>query len=508
MRNTLRILADDWDRLAVDGDGWEHGFPDPQFLSVWRRHRTIYRYTLRSELVYQLLQLYRSDPDLTPAYPVDVFLVDEYQDLNLCDLTAIQLLASRTRAEVYAAGDDDQSIYSFRHAHPQGIRDFTNTYLGARVLKLQECHRCGPAIVSISNWLINQELGRLSKRLVSITDWDASVQLVSSRTEQEECNAIARQIAKVIASGIEPSHILVLLRSDKNGRASNGLVTALGKVGIESYRPRSELGSTDQHQILIEYLNLTKAIQADSVDDLAIRSLLKLEDNGIGDKRIQAILTAAWERDLTFTDALSFFRECPTAYTSTGLSTVLSVADNIRERAVGLLQAGGEPFGEWLERVIQTLNLSDEVRDTTGLVIEYLQNTLGDIVDGAGTSDLNYIQEFAATLTEIKDSRPPSINGKITITTMHGGKGLSADIVFVLNAEDEVIPDGLKGIEYDEARRLLYVSLTRARRLLSVHVCKWRDRHEYIEDVRVPNRRTLTQFLRDYGLVARSASDI
>ena len=245
VRNTLRILADDWDRLAVDGDGWEHGFPDPQFLSVWRRHRTIYRYTLRSELVYQLLQLYRSDPDLTPAYPVDVFLVDEYQDLNLCDLTAIQLLASRTRAEVYAAGDDDQSIYSFRHAHPQGIRDFTNTYSGAKVLKLQECHRCGPAIVSISNWLINQELGRLSKRLVSITDWDASVQLVSSRTELEECNAIARQIAKAIASGIEPSHILVLLRSDKNGRASNGLVTALGKVGIESYRPRSELGSTD-----------------------------------------------------------------------------------------------------------------------------------------------------------------------------------------------------------------------------------------------------------------------
>jgi DNA helicase-2/ATP-dependent DNA helicase PcrA len=90
---------------------------------------------------------------------------------------------------------------------------------------------------------------------------------------------------------------------------------------------------------------------------------------------------------------------------------------------------------------------------------------------------------------------------------MHGAKGLSADVVFVLQAEDEILPGDTAGIEYEEARRLLYVSLTRARRKLFVGACRQRiDNQEWVRDKRI-RRRTLTRFLEGYGLAAQAAAE-
>lgn len=78
----LDLLADDWDTLNADQDDWEDGHADPEFLAAWQRHRTVYGYTLRSELVYQLLEEMRADPEFQPSSETQVLLVDEYQDLN------------------------------------------------------------------------------------------------------------------------------------------------------------------------------------------------------------------------------------------------------------------------------------------------------------------------------------------------------------------------------------------------------------------------------------------
>jgi DNA helicase-2/ATP-dependent DNA helicase PcrA len=99
------------------------------------------------------------------------------------------------------------------------------------------------------------------------------------------------------------------------------------------------------------------------------------------------------------------------------------------------------------------------------------------------------------------------VPGSVTITTMHGGKGLSADVVFVLQAEDEVIPDHLAGIEYDESRRLLYVSLTRAKQTLVISTCVQRNQLDFVADEPVSTQRTLTRFLADYGLQTAWGND-
>lgn len=507
IRETLALLADDWDSLAADGEGWEEGFGDPAFLTAWSRHRAIYSYTLRSELVYQLLKLYRTNPTLTPVQPIEVLLVDEYQDLNLCDLRAIKIVADRAGGEIMATGDDDQSIYSFRHAHPEGIRRFGDDYPGAQVLKLEQCYRCGPEIVHLAGWVISQELGRIPKSLTSVTAWDADVELVVTPTEAAEEQAIAGVIARMISEGTEPSEILVLLPSDKNGAMSKDLVNALKGVSVEAYLPRAALGATKDVQILTEYLRLAQAGGSLEEDDLAIRSLLELDDNGIGATRIRAVVQAAWEREERFTEALAYLAENPSEYTSRGLTGLLDAVSAIRSRAAALEQREGERFSEWIERAVETLGLHGDALAVVQEAASYVEESVAVSAGDHMSQGLSYVQELVAALVEIKDSRPPRVDGSITITTMHGSKGLSADVVFVLHAEDEIIPNGKKGIQHDESRRLLYVSLSRARKHLYIHVCNERQRREFVEGGGAPRSRSLTRFLADYGLTAVTGLD-
>lgn len=508
IQEILKLLADDWDGLAADGDGWEDGFADPEFLTAWRRHREIYRYTLRAELVYQLLQMYRANPTLRPTHPVQVFLVDEYQDLNLCDLNAIRVLVERSGADIFAAGDDDQSIYSFRHAHPRGIRDFKDDYPGATDLRLEECLRCGEGIVAISDWLIRQELGRIPKTLVSVTDWDADVTLIVASNEAEEVAALVSLISSAVDGSppTDPSEILILLRSDSNGSVSRDIVAGLSREGIESYLPRAALGTSNDLQILVEYMKLAQ-LPNGTIDDLALRSLLELEDNGIGKTRVRAIVRTAWDREMRFSDALAYLESNPDEYGSNGLDAVLAAVDGIRARAAEFAQVPDEELAAWFERIVDVLGLRGDALGVVTEAASYIEDTL-DETRAAGSSGISFIQELTAALVQIADSRPPRVDGKVTVTTMHGSKGLSADIVFVLHAEDEVIPDALKGIEHDESRRLLYVSLSRARKHLYINICNVRDRFEFVNGQRVPTARTLTRFLQDYGLVGIAADGL
>ena len=148
-RDLLNELSADWQSLAADEAEWERRFPNPQFLGAWRQHRNVYGYVLRAELVYQLKRVLEQAPNFAVDGPPTHLLVDEYQDLNRCDLAVVKAIADRG-VEVYCAGDDDQSIYGFRKAHPEGIRRFPVDYQPSKPLTLEICKRCDPAILDLA----------------------------------------------------------------------------------------------------------------------------------------------------------------------------------------------------------------------------------------------------------------------------------------------------------------------------------------------------------------------
>lgn len=104
-RRLFGRLSADWQQLSADQKDWERTFPDPKFLGAWREHRQIYGSTMRAELVYRL-KTGLEEGDVQIEGPPQHVLVDEFQDLNPCDLAIVRLMAT-IGCEIYAAGDDD-----------------------------------------------------------------------------------------------------------------------------------------------------------------------------------------------------------------------------------------------------------------------------------------------------------------------------------------------------------------------------------------------------------------
>jgi superfamily I DNA/RNA helicase len=126
VRRLIAEMAANWESLRTDEDPRVSAADRARFLGAWNEHRRIYGYTLLAELPYELRKALRDHPDLD-GVEYDLLIVDEYQDLNACDLEVIKLIGERG-CSVIGAGDDDQSIYSGRKAAPEGIRNFLGDY--------------------------------------------------------------------------------------------------------------------------------------------------------------------------------------------------------------------------------------------------------------------------------------------------------------------------------------------------------------------------------------------
>lgn len=508
VRELLKQLEAGWSELRVDDAGWNDVLSNPAFLATWRQHREVYGYTLRGELLYQLLQELISDPHMAPD-PTQVVLVDEYQDLNKCDLSVLDLLAERAGAALYVCGDDDQSIYGFRSAHPVGIRSFVNEHQGAQLLEMTECRRCGEQLVAFANWVISHDTARIDKQLRSVTDYDTEIRLVRPYTGQAEPAAVAELAAAHIANGTAAEKVLILLRGDKHGNTSRPVIEHLQERGIDSYLPRRQPEEPDELQRLLEWLQLETSLSTgDRPDELAVRALLELEDNGIGSTRVQAVVDHAIEHKVTFTAALELLRVDPSGYTSTSPQNVITAYDSILERAGEFSQREDETLAAWVLRTASLADLSEEARAEVERAMSPVLAELAEEQDNDETEQRRFAQVLRESLARA-DDLPTSEEGKVTITTMHGAKGLTADVVFVLQAEDELLPgEPESAADEAEIRRLLYVSLTRARRWLYVSAAVQRfGADQFTRQGSQPNRQ-VTRFLRDYGLPARTPEQL
>jgi len=207
-------LSSDWESLAVEQDGYQPA--DPQFMGAWQRHRNLYGYTLRSELIWQLKHAFEENPD-NFMFEGDIrhLVVDEYQDLNRCDLAIVRKLAD-LGAEVYCAGDDDQSIYGFRRAHPAGIRQFPIEYHPSSLLELEICWRSETSIIDLGQHVANQDPARLPKPVRPRQDAGAgSVHLLRFADQLQEASGVALICSRLLGDqGYAPDDIIILLRSD------------------------------------------------------------------------------------------------------------------------------------------------------------------------------------------------------------------------------------------------------------------------------------------------------
>lgn len=452
--------------------------PDPPITADERRrfagfHRPrtqLYACVLPGEIIRHCVErLEAGTLNLEDLLGFRQLIVDEFQDLNPMDLRFVRALAD-AGASVFAAGDDDQSLYSFRFAAPAGIQEFTTEYAGARDHSLDACFRCTPEVLRAATSLIeaNAAPRRIQKSLFSLyaeaePPVQGAVVCARYRTGRAEAEAIAASCLRLIEAGLNPRSILVLL---SNQRAQGpDLFGALGAAGVP-YEPPREGALRDE---TVGRLVLTICrLAINSHDYVALRALLGLR-RGVGVRACNGIATSAINANLNYRDL--FYEPLPDDVFSTREERALAAARDVcLELAEWSADDALEDREEDLDRLIRQVLSQDA---DVGLWEDYV----ADLPGGMTLAELrilllldkdeqreNHLIDICRRLdVELPENAFPP---KVRIMSMHGAKGLSSQIVFIPGLEEEILP-GPRRRRYPglvlEAARMLYVSITRAR---------------------------------------------
>ena len=162
--------------------------PGKTALLAWLRFNEA---MLIGELVPLTLAFIRANPGLPVLPSLEHVLADEFQDLNKADQKLVRALAEV--ASLLVIGDDNQSIYRFRYANPEGVRSFPTDVPGTLTYSITECKRCPPNIVALSNSLISHDphTTRPQPLTPQATRPDATIYIVQHATLADEVASIA-----------------------------------------------------------------------------------------------------------------------------------------------------------------------------------------------------------------------------------------------------------------------------------------------------------------------------
>jgi superfamily I DNA/RNA helicase len=451
------------------------------FTALYRRATQTYAFILPGEPVRLCVDEIKAGTlDPVALTGLKHLIVDEYQDLNRADIELIDLLAAKG-VVVFALGDDDQSIYSFRHAYPEGIQDFLQRHNSAGSHVLQHCFRCSEKILAAATSVLASfpPPKRIPKVQESV--YKASTPPVPGQAlgwafqnVTAEAKAVAASVKALLTQGTAPEDILILI-SSRDAQAGP-LLTALVEAGVKA-EVQSSSGYAGEDGTRFVYAILRT--MSDSEDYVALRTLLGIRA-GVGMKVCSDITDACHIHHLNFADQFT-----PTRTTSAFSTRQLKALDGVvavRASVVGwtLADTLGARKAELDALVSAHLPASalKEWRSFTDALPDAF--TLEEVRDVLGARGPKHVREvlrdaFARIGSELPPEYDPA--GRVRIMTLHSSKGLSAKAVFLPGLEDEILPGPYRAKysgQVSEAARLLYVGITRARALCVLSYSKKR----------------------------------
>jgi DNA helicase-2/ATP-dependent DNA helicase PcrA len=418
------------------------------------------------DLMLHPLTLFREHPDRLRYYQdrFNFVLVDEFQDTNKAQYELIRLLGSH--GNVFAVGDDDQSIYGWRGADVRNMREFQRDFPGASLVRLEENYRSTQVVLDAANGVIAENTGRIGKTLTTRRQGGESVTLLAAADERDEAEWVARELERRrAASDWDLTEMAVLYRTNSQSRAFE---EAFRRAGMP-YRLIGAISFYDRREVkdLLAYLRLV----ANPSDDEAFLRAIAVPRRGIGDSSLAALQQAAqqWQRPLLATARIADRIPDLRPNVREALCSFAVFIDGFVERARQL------PPAEILEQLIRAIDYEallaaegPEGQERWENVRELLAGAANwsevVIAEEEGTSPLERFLADAALLSS-GDTVAGQEDG-VTMMTLHTAKGLEWPVVVLAGMENglfplaraEEQPDGL-----EEERRLCYVGLTRAK---------------------------------------------
>ena len=404
-------------------------------------------------------------------------IVDEFQDLNYTDLRFVDACIRRN-VNILVAGDDDQSIYSFRYAYPTGIQKLADNYLGTVPYSLDECFRCSPQILDTAFSLVKyyQSPGRVEKTAYSFCrDYTPRLEGIVHRwkfkSENLEYEAIANSCRALINSGIKPRDILILISNSKALLPGNPSVfqTKFDDVNVPLDMPKAER-YINTAEGRLAYALIRIGCDEELQDYVAHRTVLgKLR--GVGSKTYNGIRMKVIENDLNYLDL--FYNPLPSDVFA---KQELKAINRVREICGIIVEwAAQDPIARRADVIAEIIreNLdADKAKDWLDH-ISYLpgEMNLHELRAYLSTDNSEQQERISEEVYERLMLDVPEeglLPQRVRVMTMHGAKGLNADIVFIPGLEEDIIPGEKRHKEglIQEAARQIYVSITTTSRPL------------------------------------------
>lgn len=405
--------------------------------------------------------MFEKHPDILERYRriFQYILVDEFQDTNLVQAQILEQLAGEHK-NLFVVGDDYQSIYGFRAARVDLIINFEKNW-DAEVILLDTNYRSTANIVEWSNKLIKNNANQYKKNVQANQVFYKDPTIIDACDEDEESCIIADEIVTLMNDGYQPKDFAILYRTNAQSRA-------LEESMMRNKMPYVVLGSANFYERreikdMLAYLRLTQ----NTDDDESLERIINTPNRFLGKAFIENIKTFANRNCISLFEAL------------------------IRTPLVNDWKYKG---AKELHRIISELGSIDQAKPATLLhtirrITDYDNYLLkddagdGDDVDNDRIENLNSLATVSARFNTVhdfleyidgvssgKEKKDETDDNKVKLMSIHRSKGLEFPVVFVAGVSENILPhkNCQKPDEIEEERRLCYVAMTRAKKLLYI----------------------------------------
>lgn len=450
------------------------------------------------DLIMLTVKLLRQNPQVSVYYKrkFRYILVDEYQDTNHAQYVLIRELAGvddagvddystdstvspdstqLPQSSITVVGDSDQSIYAFRGADIRNIQDFEQDFPSATTIMLEQNYRSTQTILDAANAVISNNDNRKPKKLWTSLGKGSPIVGYVADNAQGEASWVAQEIARLAGEdGVNYSDIAIMYRANSQSRS---IEDALIKSGL----PYQLVGGTKfyERREVKDALAYLQSI-ANPDDDVNMRRILNVPKRGLGARAESQITSYAKENSISFWSALSQIDKIAEqiGISSRTFNALKSFRD-LMTSLIDFMKANDSKPSKVVENVLNESGLLQDLRESKDPQDEFRVDNLSQLQSVAAeyeqnTPDAN-VAGFLETTALVADSDQlpdqGEDTGKVTLMTLHTAKGLEYPVVFLTGMEQGTFPhsrcvDNQK--ELCEERRLAYVGITRAKKILYV----------------------------------------
>ena len=399
-------------------------------------------------------------------------LVDEFQDTSLLQYEFVSSIA-RKYHNIAVVGDDDQSIYSWRGANYENILRFEEDFPERKEFRLEQNYRSSGNIIEAANAVIANNTERKDKVLWTASSSGADISIRHHDTGESESSFIANDIRnRVRRDHIDYNDIGILVRT-------NMLISQLENTLMEKSIPVRISGGQsfyDRREIrdMLCYLK----ILVNEKDDVSLLRVINTPRRGIGRTTIEKIRHNADQKYLTLSESIKD----------------LCLSNELRDKQKKALMDFMTKLESWrahrnlnslIDRILTDTNYrnmlveefpdNEKVVDYKMLGIHILSERMQKYLSKHPESSLrDYVNMLAVVGEDNKNE-----GDKVNLMTMHASKGLEFDIVYIAGCDDHIIPSS-KSLQENpaniaEERRLFYVAITRAKKILTINTAQERQ---------------------------------